>query len=436
MSQSPSLSPQSGLSPIVPLGYLVAAAGAYVLATLGVVWLAPELSRHYYEPRLIALTHLVTLGWITLAIMGASYQIVPVVLGRPVWSARLARWQLWILAVSIAGMVSHFFRATWVGLLGSAALLAIGIALHLVNLAMSLRGFRGWTFTARTVLLGYAGLALTALFGLALGANRVWLILPGDLLPILHAHIHLALLGWVTPMVLGVSARIYPMFLLAPEPAPALGRVQLLGLAAGVPMLVVGLIAAPGLVLPGALGVAAAVVAHGLSLITMIRGRKRPALDGGLRLMLTGALFLVPLTAMGLGFALDLLAGPRAALAYAALALGGWVSLTIAGAMLKIVPFLVWYHVYGLQAGRAAVPTLAQLAWPRMEALAHALLAGGIILLALGVATAAPTWIRGAGVALGLGALAFAAALGHVLRHLAVGTRVPGLGPGVRFQAP
>ncbi|HKZ04366.1 MAG TPA: hypothetical protein VJU81_02760 [Methylomirabilota bacterium] len=436
MSQAPRPAAAGGLPPTVPLGYLAAAAGAYVLAALGVVWLAPELSRHYYQPRVIALTHLVTLGWITLAIMGASYQIVPVVLGRPLWSARLARWQLGILVVSVAGMVSHFFRGTSVGLLSAAALLAVGIVLHLVNLAMSLRGFRGWTFTARAVVLGYAGLALTTLFGLALGVNRLWLILPGDVLSILHAHVHLALLGWVTPMVFGVSARIYPMFLLAPEPAPALGRVQLLGLAAGVPMLVVGLIAAPGLVLPGALGVAAAVAAHGLSVIAMIRGRKRPALDAGLRVMLSGALFLVPLTAMGLGFALDLLSGPRAALAYAALALGGWISLTIAGAMLKIVPFLVWYRVYSPQAGRAAVPTLAQLAWPRMEALAYALLVSGIILLALGVGAAEVRWIRGAGVVLVLGALALAAALGHVLRHLAVAARVPGLRLGVRLQAP
>ena len=65
-----------------------------MLAALGVVWLAPELAGHYYHPRVVALTHTVTLGWITLAIMGASYQMIPVVLERPVWSERLARWQL------------------------------------------------------------------------------------------------------------------------------------------------------------------------------------------------------------------------------------------------------------------------------------------------------------------------------------------------------
>jgi len=404
------------------LRYLATAAAAYVLATLGVVWLAPELSGHYYQPRLFALTHLVTLGWITLSIVGASYQIVPVALGRPLWSERLARWQFWILVTGIAGMVSHFYLGTWTGLAASAALAGSGIALHVLNMAMTLRGLRDSTFTARAVGLGHAGLALTALFGLILSINRLWPLLPGDALATLHAHVHLALLGWVTPMVLGVASRIYPMFLVSPEPAPWLGRVQLWGLGAGVPALVVGLIAAPALTVPAALAVSAAVVAHGVSVLTMTRASRRPALDWGLRLALTGTAVLVPLTAMGLGFAFGLLAGPRAALAYGALALGGWSSLTIAGVMLKIVPVLVWHHVYGPRVGRAPVPSMAQLTAPRLEALAHALLTVGTLLLVVTLAVGEVAWIRGAGVVLALGGLAFAAALAHALRHLAVVT--------------
>ena len=46
----------------------------------------------------------------------------------------------------------------------------------------------------------------------------IWPFLPGDHFADLHAHVQLALLGWVAPMILGVSARVYPMFLLAPAP--------------------------------------------------------------------------------------------------------------------------------------------------------------------------------------------------------------------------
>jgi hypothetical protein len=149
--------PGSGLSPLVPLAYLVCAAVAFVAACQSVSWLAPELAGHYYHPRLLALTHTVTLGWVTLAIMGASYQLIPIVLEREIWSERLARWQLPILAVGVTGMVAHFQLGTWPGLAAAAGLLAVGIALHLLNVGMSLRGFTRWTFTARLVALAYGG---------------------------------------------------------------------------------------------------------------------------------------------------------------------------------------------------------------------------------------------------------------------------------------
>jgi len=140
-------------SPLLPLAYLVSAAAAFLVGALGIGWLAPELAGHYYHPRLLALTHTVTLGWITLAIMGASYQLIPIVLEQPIWSERLARWQLAVLVVAVIGMVAHFHLGTWPGLATAAALLAVGIAFHLVNVGLSLRGFTRWTFTARLVVL-------------------------------------------------------------------------------------------------------------------------------------------------------------------------------------------------------------------------------------------------------------------------------------------
>jgi len=413
--------PVQGRAPSVslPLRYLVAAAAAFVLVALGVPWLARELAGHYYHPRVVALAHTLTLGWITLTIMGASYQLIPVVLERPLWSERLARWQFLVLAVGMAGMVAHFYLATWPGLVMAAAMVTLGITTHALNVGLSLRGLPRWSFTARLVAIALVGLALTALFGLLLGADRIWKFLPVAFFPTLHAHFHLALLGWIAPMVIGVAARVYPMFLLAPEPHGWVGRVQLWGLAVGVPAVVLGLLAAPSLLRPGAVMVAAAVAGHAAWVVGIVRSRKRPALDWGLRFALTGTAFLAPATLMGLGFAFDLLSGPRAGLAYAVVVLGGWISLTIVGMMLKIVPFLVWYRLYAPRAGRAPVPTLAQLSWPGAEGLAYALLGGGIPVLAIAARAGDPVWIGAAGGLVALGALSFGAALVRILRYLA-----------------
>ncbi|MEK7446727.1 MAG: hypothetical protein AABZ70_17920 [candidate division NC10 bacterium] len=403
----------------LPLRYMVGAAVAFVLAAAGTVWLASELAGHYYQPRVVALTHTVALGWITLTIMGASYQLIPIVLERPIWSERLARWQFLILTGGIAGMIAHFYIGTWPGLGLAAGAVALGATLHLINALASLRGVRTWSFTARLLAVALAGLTLTVLFGLALAADRLWKFLPGEFFPTLHAHFHLALLGWVAPMVMGVAARVYPMFLLARDPEGWPGALQLWGLALGSPAVALGLLAVPILVLPGALAVGAAVAGHLAWVSEMAASRKRPALDWGLRLALTGTAFLIPAGLMGLGFAADMLGGPRMGLAYGVLALGGWVSLTIVGMLFKIVPFLVWYRAYSPKVGKAPVPTLAQLSWPRAEACTYGLLTVGVSALALAVGVGDPLWIGGAGAIVVLGALAFAVSLARVLTHLA-----------------
>ena len=403
------------MRPLLPLTYLLCAAAAFLLGSAGVMWVAPELSGHYYHPRLLALTHTVTLGWITLAIMGASYQLIPIVLQRPIWSERLARWQLAVLAIAISGMAGHFLLGTWPGLAGAAGLMVVGVSLHLLNVSLSARGLAQWTFTARLALLGYVGLAATTIFGSILALNHVRPFLPPTLFPILHAHVQLALLGWVAPMILGVSARVYPMFLLAPEPSPWASRSQLWGVTLGVPSVVVGLLTErPRLLVAGALAVAIAAVAHAAWVFEMVRARKRPGLDWGLRFTLTGTAFLVAATALGLALALDLLSGPRVALTYAVLMLGGWISLTVAGMMLKIVPFLVWYRAYGPRAGRERVPTLAEISSPQIEGLAYVALTTGVALLAIAVFEGDATWIRAAGFVVTVGAIAFATALGRV----------------------
>ena len=417
-----------GLSPLIPLGYFACAAAAFVAGALGTAWLAPELTGHYYHPHVVALTHTITLGWITMAIMGATYQLVPVVLERPIWSERIARWQLGIVAVAVTGMIAHFYLGTWPGLAAAAAGLAAGVALYLLNLAVTLRGLgrrssglrivTPWTATARLMAMGFAGLALTTLFGLSLAANHLVRLLPGEFFPALHAHVHLALLGWVTPMMLGVSARVYPMFLLAPSAGPWTSRLQIWPVAVGVPALVVGLLGVPGLTLLGTLAVAVAALVHGSWVVGMVRARKRPELDWGLRFTITATAFLGPAIVLGVAIATGALAGPHVALAYAVVVLGGWISLTIVGMMLRIVPFLVWYRVYGPRAGREPVPTLAGLSSSRLEGTSYALLTGGIGLLAVALLGSDATWIRLAGTMLSLGALAFAAVLVRIFRHL------------------
>jgi hypothetical protein len=116
-------------------------------------------------------------------------------------------------------------------------------------------------------------------------------------------------------------------------------------------------------------------------------------------------------------------------------ALGGGVSLTIVGIVLKIVPFLVWHRVYAPRVGRMPLPSVGELSWSRAERVGCALLTTGTVALAVAGGAGDARWIRAAGLVLTAGALAFAAALSTSLRLLAARGRAPeAAGPRVTLE--
>jgi hypothetical protein len=69
---------------------------------------APEAIRFHYQPSVLSLVHVFTLGFITSVIMGVMYRYVPALTRRPVACPRLAMFQFVGYAIGVAGMVSHF----------------------------------------------------------------------------------------------------------------------------------------------------------------------------------------------------------------------------------------------------------------------------------------------------------------------------------------
>src|SRR5262249_25592999 len=77
----------------LPLSFILT--GLMALA-VGLVWLVAQpslLTTYHYNQNIIALTHLLVLGWLCSVVMGAMYQLVPVALETRLYSERLAKWQ-------------------------------------------------------------------------------------------------------------------------------------------------------------------------------------------------------------------------------------------------------------------------------------------------------------------------------------------------------
>ncbi|MEX2608588.1 MAG: hypothetical protein WEA24_01470 [Gemmatimonadota bacterium] len=371
---------------LLPGSHFAAALGFLACGSVGLVVAAPYLADGFFAAqRVVAVAHLFTLGWITTSIMGALYQFLPVALGEPIRSVRLAQatFALYVpgLAAFIAGLL---FSASGLMLLG-AATFGVGVLLFVGNLAATLarakqRDVTWWALTGAAFFL-----VVTLVLGLALTGNLRWGYLGGGRFNAVGVHLHVALAGWVLLVMVGVAHRLLPMFLLSHGAGQGFARAAVALLAAGAAVLAF-LHHAPPLVsrwLPAAL-LAGGLLCFLIQARSFYRYRQRPALDPGMRL----AAAALGLLATAMAFAGPVVVGvatPRLATAYVlAVVLG--ISLFVAAHYYKIVPFLIWYHRFGPLAGKRAVPTVAQLYSGRAATLAAGLMVTGAAALTAAVA--------------------------------------------------
>lgn len=388
---------------LLPGEHFTAAMLFLVLGAIGVVVIAPDLAAGAYPaPRVVGVTHLFTLGWITTSIMGALYQFLPVALGEPIRSVRAGHLSFVLYVPGFAAFVMGLLLGSTTVLLAGAATLGMGVLLFAANLGASL-----WRSTRRDVTWwALAGadlfLVITLVFGLSLAGNLRWAYLGGAHRTALGTHLHIALAGWVLLVMVGVAHRLLPMFLLSHGAGDRFAKAAVGLLAAGAATLAIGHHGPPivRLWLPAAL-IGAGLVAFLLQARQFYRHRHRPVLDPGMRL----AAAALGLLAVGLGLAGPVVlagASARVSTAYVLVLVLG-ISLFVAAHYYKIIPFLVWYHRFGPSVGKRPVPRVSELYSSREATAAGALLVLGTLTLTAAAALGVPVAARAGAVLLAVG---------------------------------
>ncbi len=372
-SEGPPLGLVAPFFVVAPLGLL--AAGALFMASGEDALLAIN------APRTVAVTHATVLGWLTLSIMGAIYQLGPAVLGGRLRWPRLARIQFWLHATSVAGFVVTLseWNVPWMGLAGSG--LVVSFILFLVNAIPAVRWFRRGSMprlyisTAMLFLVAAASLGITWVGTL----EHLWFPVT---LGRLSGHAHLGLVGWLAIMVMGVSYQLVPMFNVVQDRQPRFDRPALAITAVAAATAGVWLMSDPG---PGvratlAAGLVAGPAIWAIDMVRLLRARARRNLDIQGRATFVSLTFLAAAMVLGVLSAIGEPVAPggepaRLQLAYGVVAAGGWAGCTLIGNSYKILPFLVWYHRYRQLAGTRPIPVVADLyseRWALATLLTHA----------------------------------------------------------------
>jgi hypothetical protein len=358
------------------LTYFAAAFAALVAAEALVAGGLAYPAAPLLAPGSLIAVHLVTIGWLSLLMLGALHQFLPVIAARPLASDGAALATLLLIGTGLVAMIAGFAALGGAGTpvallpLGGSAVLA-GFLCAIVNFIATLRAVRPLPLPARFVVVALGFLLLTALLGIGFGAAFALAVPPAWLSALaaqgLPLHLLSGIVGWFALTAIGVSYKLLPMFMLAEEDRGRVGLGVLLlvalGAAAAWAAGVAGILAAGDWRLPGAVGkttIAAGIVLYLWDMRRLYRSRLRRPLELN---SLTAAVSFVPL-ALALAGAAVLPLAPHGADwtgAVVLLVLVGWLSFLGLGQLYKIVAFLTWLERYAPSLGRAPVPRVQDL---------------------------------------------------------------------------
>ena len=127
--------------------YFIASIFGFAVLTFLMLLNAKSIKGYHFQPIILGLTHIATLGWITMIIVGAMFQLVPVVLQVKLFSEKLAEAQFWIFLFGLTGMVLSFFKFDTFLLTIFASLVSLAILLFIFNITVSMIKVKEWNIT-------------------------------------------------------------------------------------------------------------------------------------------------------------------------------------------------------------------------------------------------------------------------------------------------
>lgn len=306
--------------------------------------LMPELLDSRWTPGALAITHLITVGFMLMIMVGAMFQMLPVVIGASFPRADLLASIVHVcLAAGTISLSWGLGKMSLDVLFAAVILLGAGSALFLCAASYALWRVPIAQASQRDMRLALISLAIAIMLGLAL-AMILARGLPLPLLSLLKLHIGWAWLGGAGILLAATSWVVVPMFQITPAYPTPITRYWALAtctaLAAWSAGVLLGLSVAEGLLMVLLIALAAVFVVTTLRL--QLRSR-RSTPDATFRMFQFGMLNVS--AGIVCVFAAQYWDSPVLPVLAGVLVLyGGFVSV-IEGMLYKIVPFLAWLHL-------------------------------------------------------------------------------------------
>ena len=341
--------------------YIYGALSIFVAAIL-LFFSSSAFLQHYFHPQTLAITHVMALGWGTMMILGASHQLVPVLIEGKLYSDTLAHLSFLFAAIGIPLLVYAFyhFHFGWPAETG-AILINAAVILYMINIAISMVKSKKENVHAVFVFTATLWLLITIVVGLFLVYNFTHNILSTDSLHYLPLHAHLGIIGWFLLLVIGVGSRLIPLFLISKyHNVKLLWWIYGLINSALIAFIVIFLyIKITWLYFFPIIAIFISLLIFGYFCYQAYQDRLRRKVDDQLKIsllsilmMLLPVIFLL-LIILLMMFSID---NPRLILTYGFCIFFGWITAIIFGMTFKTLPFILWNKTYHSKAGLGKTP--------------------------------------------------------------------------------
>lgn len=331
---------------IIP--YYLIAALAFVITTVLCVVAATEFTGHYFQPKILSITHLAILGWAITIIFGASNQLAPVISEHKLFSEKIPIVVLVFLVVGISLLIPSFwqFHFTAYSYAGGSMLL-IAFTIHTFNILKTTLRSKD-NIISDFIVVAHVWLLLTAIIGLILLVNLRYPFLSEEHLHYLKIHASIGMAGWFLQLVIGVSSRLIPMFLLSRSEEKKWLNISYYSINISlVIFLMEGMVFGTnerGLLYLTCIAVG--VVCYLIYIWKCYKSAMRKQMDYGMKqTMLALVLIALPFGLLLWQLLTKQTIPPNITSAYGFAFFGGFISTIILGQTFKTLPFIVWMHI-------------------------------------------------------------------------------------------
>jgi hypothetical protein len=384
---------QNAPSPKVVIPHYAFGGLTWLAVTLLIVFNPDAFTQHFFNPKLLAITHLLVLGWITMIIFGALYQLLPVIMEVKLHSEPFAIASFTMLSMGTILLAFAFWQFSFGAIMFVAAtFVVLAVGFFVANVLFTARSSTKKVIEKTFIVTSAIWLLFTVLAGLTLAINQVHPFLKTSQIELLKLHAHAGIIGWFIQLIIGVSSKLLPMFMVSHHVNTRKLTIAYYAINIG---LIAGLVSLFLQIKSGVILSAIIIVPGIFSYLSFIyesyTKRVKKQLDIGMKqtafsfLILVIPFFLIFSLLFNFKF-LNNLTLPLS-VAYGSAIVIGFITSLVMGQTYKTLPFIVWLKVYRGRIGKVILPLPKDL-YSEKAAIAQLwLFAIGFVLLLIGIST-------------------------------------------------